>query len=155
MILYHFFKYLWLSIKFNRILNKVYVDENILEGLSKTLGAELKQDWIGRVYTVINPFIVDGKYDPSKVITELGKDVPTHMVVEKFIMERFSIASRFIHANNLFDLLTYKIERLDEYENYLLVLYPLPYADLIIWSKRLGWLLLALLIICIGLCIVL
>lgn len=136
MILYNFIRYLFLMIRYNLILNKVYKEEHILEGLTKALGTEVKQDWIGRLYAVVNPYIVDGKYDPTKIITEIGKDIPTNMVVEKYVMERLNIASNFIRVNNLFDLLTYQIKQLDEYENYLLILCPLPYADLVIWGKR-------------------
>lgn len=135
MITYNFIKYLALSIKYNRILKKVYKDENILEGLSQMLGAQLKQDWVGRIYTVINPYITDGEYDPNKQIFELGNDDPSLMVVEKFIMERLAIANNFIKANNLFDLLTYKIEKIDDYHNYLFMMYPIPYVDLFKWSK--------------------
>lgn len=154
MIIYNFLKFLIMYIRYNRVLNDVYKKENILEGLSSTLGTELKQDWIGRLYAVVNPYIVDGKYDPSKIITEIGKDIPTHMVLEKYVMERFNIASQFIQTNNLFDLMTYKMTRLDEYENYLLVLYPLPYSDLVIWSKRLLIELVVVMIILIGLFVV-
>ena len=135
MILFNFFKYLFLSIKYNRILQNVYREEGILEGLSKMFGTELKQDWIGRVYTVINPHVVNGKYDPSSTIYELGNDNPTEQSVEKFVMERLNAARGFIRAKNLFDLLTYNIERLDEYDNYLFVMYPIPYIDLAKWSK--------------------
>ena len=135
MIIYNFIKYLILSIRYNRILQKVYQEEGILQGLSKMFGVELKQDWIGRVYTVINPYVVDGKYDPTSTVYELGNDNPTDQVVEKFIMERLNAARGFIRANNLFDLLTYKIERLDDYDNYLFVMYPIPYIDLAKWSK--------------------
>lgn len=154
MIIYNFLKFLIMYIRYNRVLNDVYKKENILEGLSSTLGTELKQDWIGRLYAVVNPYIVDGKYDPSKIITEIGKDIPTNMVLEKYVMERFNIASQFIQANNLFDLMTYKMTRLDEYENYLLVLHPLPYSDLVIWGKRLLIELVVLMIILIGLFVV-
>ena len=154
MIIYNFLKFLIMYIRYNRVLNDVYKKENILEGLSSTLGTELKQDWIGRLYAVVNPYIVDGKYDPSKIITEIGKDIPTNMVLEKYVMERFNIASQFIQTNNLFDLMTYKMTRLDEYENYLLVLYPLPYSDLVIWGKRLLIELVVLMIILIGLFVV-
>ena len=135
MIIYNFIKYLILSIRYNRILQKVYQEEGILQGLSKMFGVELKQDWIGRVYTVINPHVVDGKYSPESTVYELGNDNPTEQAVEKFIMERLNAARGFIRANNLFDLLTYKIERLDDYDNYLFVMYPIPYIDLFKWTK--------------------
>lgn len=147
MIVYNFLKYLILSIRYSRILNKVIREENILPGLSIMLGTELNQDWIGRIYGVINPYIKDGKFDPESIITELGKDVSSEMVIEKFIMERLSIAQQFIRANNLFDLLTYEIKRIDNNENYLFVMEPIPYEDLFTWTKRFGWLMSGLMVV--------
>lgn len=144
MIIYNFFKYLILSIQYNRILGKAIREENILHGLSIMLGTELSQDWIGRIYGVVNPYVKDGKFDPESIVTELGKDVPSEMAIEKFIMERLLIAQQFIRANNLFDLLTYEIKKLDDYENYLFIMEPIPYAELFTWAKRLGWLMLGL-----------
>lgn len=155
MIIYNFIKFLTLYIKYNRILNKIYKEENIIEGLSKLLGAELKQDWIGRLYTVINPYIRDGQYDPTAVITEVGNDAPSIIVVEKFVMERLAAAQKFIRANNLFDILTYKIEKIDDYDNYLFMMYPIPYYDLVKWTKWLVGLLATILVVGIILLIVL
>ena len=135
MIIYHFIKYLILSIRYNHILQKVYRDEGILDGLSKLFGTEFRQDWIGRVYTIINPHIVNGVFDPGSTVYEFGNDNPTQMAVEKFIMERLNAVQTFIQVNNLFDLLTYEIEKQDDYDNYLFKMYPIPYVDLKKWSK--------------------
>lgn len=147
MIIYHFIKYLILSIKYNNILNKVYREEKILEGLSTMLGVELRKDWIGRIYAVFNPYIKNGKYDPESPIYEIGSNTSSEMVVEKYIMQRLSIAHNFIHANNLFELLTYKLERVDDYDNFLFVMQPIPYGELFKWSKRLAWEMLVVLLI--------
>lgn len=144
MIIYNFFKYLFLSIRYNNILNKVYRDENIIEGLSKLLDIELKKDWIGRVYGVINPWIRNGKFDKESIIFELGQDMPTNIMIEKYIMERLNIASMFIRNNNLFDMLTYEIKKIDEYDNYLLIIEPIPYIDMFKYGNKLTWLLIVL-----------
>lgn len=135
MILYNFVKWLYLSITYNRLLNKVYREEGILEGLSKLLGVNLKQDWIGRVYAVINPYIKDGKYDREAPVYELGNDMPSDIITENYIMSRLAIASRFIRSNNLFDLLVYDIRKLDEDDNFLFIMQPIPYANLWKWTK--------------------
>ena len=153
MIIYNFIKYLILSIRYQRIIQKVYQEDGLLTNFSKLFGSELKQDWIGRVYTIINPWIRDGKYDPTSAVYELGQNGPSYQSVEKYIMDRLNIAQKFIRTNNLFDLLTYKLERLDEYENYLFVMYPIPYIDLAKWSKYFGYLLVVLIIIGIILCL--
>lgn len=137
MIIYRFFKYLIKNIKYTRILNKVYEDENILNNLSQLFGVEFKKDWIGRIYAVINPTIHDGKYDPNKQIYEYGQDgLTNHMVVEQQIMEKLNIASQFIQAQNLFDLLTYEIKKLDDYNNYLFIIQPITLPDCLEYTKK-------------------
>ena len=63
MIIYRFIKYLILNIKYTRILNKVYENEDIPTNLSKLFGSKFKQDWIGRLYTVINPNLLGEEFD--------------------------------------------------------------------------------------------
>ena len=59
MITYNFVKYLFLYIKYYKILKNVYRDENFIENLSKTLNVEFKMDWVGRLYCIFNPNLVD------------------------------------------------------------------------------------------------
>lgn len=139
MVLYNFIKYLYLSIKYHNILNQVYNQENILMGLSQLLEVEMRKDWIGRIYGIFNPYIKDGKFDPNSMIYELGEDTPTEIVVEKYIMQRLSIASDFIRAKNLFELLTFDIKKVDDNGNYLFIMTPLPYKSLKTWAKRFLW----------------
>ena len=68
MITYNFIKYLILNIKYTRILKRIYKDEQIPENLSKLFNTNFKIDWIGRMYTVINPNLIDGIYDASSQI---------------------------------------------------------------------------------------
>ncbi len=151
MVIYNFIKYLIISLRYKKILSSIYKEEHLLENLSKILGYPLKIDWIGRIYTVINPYIKDGKYDPESVVYELGQDNPTGIMVEHYIMERLNIASRFIRANNLFDLLTYKIEKLDDSGNYLFTMFPIPYLDLKTYTKRFLIVYIPLILVIIGL----
>lgn len=147
MIIYNFLKYLILTIRYNSILRQIIRDENLLDGMTQLLGAEVKQDWLGRMYAVINPYIKDGQFDPTAQLFELGNDAPSEMSVEKYIMERLQAMQKFIHVNNMFDLLVYKIKRLDDYANYLFVMQVYPLADCMKWTKRFLWLILALIII--------
>ena len=57
MVFYSFIKNLLLNIKYTKILRKIYKDEGLLEKFSKLFGVEFKIDWVGRIYTVINPNI--------------------------------------------------------------------------------------------------
>lgn len=114
------------NIKYTRLLNKVYTNENLLNNLSNLFGFKFKKDWIGRLYTVINPNILN-KEEQIYEYNENGLD--NEMFVEKFIMDKLNIADNFIKTNNLFDLLTYRIEKIDNYGNYLFILQPITLYD--------------------------
>ena len=70
MIIYRFFKYLFLNIKYTKILNKVYDNEKIIENLSNLFKSQFKKDWIGRLYTVINPNLMGDDFDINTIIYE-------------------------------------------------------------------------------------
>ena len=136
MIIYNFFRYLYLHVKYKRILNKVYKDENLLKNLSELFGHEFKQDWMGRVYTVVNPYIINGKFNNESHIFEKDDNgLNNKEYIEQYMLQKLAVVSRFITVNNLFDLLTYDIKKLDEYENYLFIMKPITYDDCIKWSK--------------------
>lgn len=147
MITYNFIKYLILNIKYTRILKRIYKDEQIPENLSKLFNTNFKIDWIGRMYTVINPNLIDGIYDASSQIFEYDeRGLSNDAYIERFIMQKLNIASNYIKANNLFDLLTYEIKKLDDYDNYLFIIKPITLDDFVKNSKRFGILLVSLFI---------
>ena len=147
MITYNFIKYLILNIKYTRILKRIYKDEQIPENLSKLFNTNFKIDWIGRMYTVINPNLIDGIYDASSQIFEYDeRGLSNDTYIERIIMQKLNIASNYIKANNLFDLLTYEIKKLDDYDNYLFIIKPITLDDFVKNSKRFGILLASLFI---------
>ena len=148
MIIYRFFKYLFLNIKYTKILNKVYYDENIIGNLSNLFKSQFKKDWIGRLYTIINPNLLGDDFDINTIIYEYDENgLNNKSFVERWIMTRLNIAQSFIHANNLFDLLTYKIEKLDDYDNYLFIIEPITLQDCLKYTKYFSILLVVLLTI--------
>ena len=138
MIIYNFFKNLLLNIKYTKLINKVFREEHILEGLSQLLNTNFKIDWIGRAYAILNPNLNnDGEYSPNTQIFEYGENgLNNRSMVEQWVMEKLIIISNFIQTNNLFELLTYSLEKLDKYDNYLFILSPITLPDCIKWSKR-------------------
>lgn len=151
MIIYKFIKYLWKNIKYTKILNKVYKDENLIRNLSNLFGCQFKKDWIGRIYTVLNPNLIDNKYSTETQIFEYGDNgLNNSLYIEKWIMERLNIAAKFVQANNLFDLLTYEIKKIDKYDNYLFIIQPITLPDCIKYFKRFLILLIVLSILITG-----
>lgn len=148
MIIYRFFKYLFLNIKYTKILNKVYETENILPNLSELFNTTFKKDWIGRLYAVINPNLLGEDFDINTIIYEYGNNgLNNNAFVERWIMQRLNIAQSFIQVNNLFDLLTYDIKKLDEYDNFLFVIEPITLQDCLKYSKYFAILLTILILI--------
>lgn len=148
MIIYRFFKYLFLNIKYTKILSKVYDNENIIENLSNLFKSQFKKDWIGRLYTVINPNLLGDDFDINTIIYEYDESgLNNNAFVERWIMGKLNIAQSFIQTNNLFDLLTYKIEKLDEYDNYLFIIEPITLQDCLKYTKYFSILLTALIVI--------
>ena len=148
MIIYRFFKYLFLNIKYTKILNKIYYNENIIENLSKLFKSQFKKDWIGRLYTVINPNLMGDDFDINTIIYEYDENgLNNYAFIERCIMNKLNIAQSFIQTNNLFDLLTYKIEKLDEYDNYLFIIEPITLHDCLKYTKYFSILLTVLIII--------
>ena len=157
MIIYNFFKNLILNRKYTKLIKKAYKDEKLLEGLSQVFKSNFRLDWIGRAYAILNPNLDEnGNYSPNTQIFEYGeKGLNNERMVEQWVMERMVVISEFIRTNNLFELLTYSIKKLDEYDNYLFVLEPITLGDCLKWSKRFGIMLGVLAIIGIVLLIVL
>lgn len=136
MILFSFLKYLILNIRYTRLLKKVYKDEQLLLRFSQLFGTEFRIDWVGRIYAIINPNIFKDQLDLNTQIFEYGENGLTNEpYIEHWIMNKLNIAQNFIMANNLFDLLTYEIKRLDIYDNYLFVIKPITFDDCIKWTK--------------------
>jgi hypothetical protein len=139
MVFYKFIKNLVLNIKYTRLLKRIYKDENLLEKFSQLFNTEFRMDWVGRMYTVINPNIINDKLDVNTQIFEYGENGFTNEpYIEKYIMTKFNLVKDFIMANNLFDLLTYEIKRIDEYDNYLFVIKPITFDECKQWTKIFG-----------------
>lgn len=136
MLTYLFIKHLILNWKYSKILNQVYKDENLIENLSKMFDVKFRIDWVGRIYAIFNPHIQNGIYDQNKQIYEYTSEGLTDRTyVENYIMTQLNIAKQFIKANNLFDLLTYEVKKIDSNDNYLFIMQPITLEDCLKWSK--------------------
>lgn len=134
-----------MHIKYCKILNDVYVNENLLENLSALFKVQFRKDWVGRIYAVFNPHIQEGVFNPNNQIYEYTeRGLVNDAYVEAYILNQLNIAKQFIKANNLFDLLTYKLEKIDENDNYLFIMEPITWNDCKKYSKRFVILLTAL-----------
>lgn len=125
-----------MNIKYTRLLNKIYNDENLINKFSELFGTEFRIDWVGRIYAVFNPNIMNNELDVNSQIFEYNeKGLTNSPYIEKWIMTRLILVKDFIMANNLFDLLTYEIKKIDDYDNYLFIIKPITFDDCAKWTK--------------------
>lgn len=136
MVFYKFITNLLLNKKYTKLIKSVYEEDDLLNKLSKLFGSEFRMDWVGRIYTVINPNIINDQLDLNTQIFEYNENGFSNSVyVEKYIMTKLNAIKDFVIANNLFDLLTYRIEKLDDYDNYLFIIEPITFEDCKKWTK--------------------
>lgn len=152
MIIYNFIKHLILYIKYRKIIDRIYKEENIIDNFSSLFHRQFRRDWIGRLYVVINPLVDIDSNERIFESTEEGYSMKSF--VNKWIMDKLNIANEFIINHSLFDLVTYHLDLLDENQNYLFTIEPLEWFDFWKYTKRFLILFSILLIIAITLLII-
>lgn len=144
-------------VRIKKIIKKVIREENLLYNLSNLFSTKFykvnfKQDWIGRIYAVINPAV----QDPQARIFEYDEEgMNMNSYVNKWIMEHMIAADNFVKNHELFDILTYNFEQLDDDYNFLFTLTPIAWFDFWTSTKRVLWITLALVVIGITLLVLL
>jgi hypothetical protein len=82
---------------------------------------------------------MNDKLDVNSQIFEYGENGLTNEpYIEKWIMTRLNLVKDFVMANNLFDMLTYEIKQIDDYDNYLFIIKPITFDECIKWTKIFG-----------------
>lgn len=142
MIIFNFIKNLILYIKYNKILKNAYIKEGLITKLNQALNTDFDIDWMGRLYTVLNPNIqqIPMKSEgSSSIIYDITVDgeLTANTYIEKWMMDRINFLNSFIRANNLFELLVYKIKKIDDNDNYLIIFESILWEDLKKWIKLL------------------
>lgn len=136
MFIFKFFKALWVHLTYIRVLSRTYNDEQLVHKLSHIIGAQFHVDRAQRLYAVVNPAIRDGRYNQEQALEWSDTGQNNAEYVKKWMMDHLNILEKFILANNLFDMLTFKIEQIDDYGNYLCVLQPITFSPLCHRAKQ-------------------
>lgn len=132
--------------KIRRIIRKIDKNENLLRNLSEMYGSQFKEDWVGRWYTVLNPLVRKMEIVEGIPFEYTSDGTTARAYIEKWCMDRMFAASQFIKNKELLDIMTYSIERIDDNENYLFVLKPILFDDLIKSGKRFSICVLAIIV---------
>ena len=118
-------------IRYKRIIKDVLKEEDLLNNLSKVFSSKnhtvkFRTDWIGRIYAVVNPTVLD----PEERIFEYDNNgTNVDSFVRKWVIEHMIAADNFVKNHGLFDILVYNIEQLDENYNYLITLTNIAWFD--------------------------
>ena len=132
-----FCKAVWQHRKYCKIINQIYEEESIQENLSSTFGFKFEKDWWGRLWTVVNPAIKDGKFNYEDIIFEADKATFTmDGYTEKYVMSVISGIKEYVLDKELFDLLTYSLKAVDKHGNYLLVIEPVTFQEYLAQLKK-------------------
>ena len=118
-------------IRIRKIISEVLKEENLLSNLSKIFSnnnhiVTFKQDWIGRIYAVINPVVQDPN---SRIFEYDGNGTNLKSFVNKWVVEHMIAADNFVKNHQLFDILVYDIKQLDDDYNFLITLTPIAWYD--------------------------
>ena len=94
--------------------------------LAKTyLRIDLKKDWIGRLYGVINPNVdIDGNFDPGTMIIEIdGDNTNNNEYVKTWIYRQLRLMGSVYALKDMYDRILLDITHVgpDEFDNYLVV----------------------------------
>lgn len=117
--------------KTRKSLKRACQEENLLSNLSQSFGHKFKMDKLGRIYTVINPLVQNINTGGNTIIYD-GNNEP---MIQEYLIKNMMILKSFIGENNFFDILTYDIDKLDDDQNYLVVLKPIFLDDTIKYFK--------------------
>ena len=118
-------------IKYKHIIKDVLKEEDLLNNLSNVFSSKnhtvkFRTDWIGRIYAVVNPTVLD----PEERIFEYDNNgTNVDSFVRKWVIEHMIAADNFVKNHGLFDILVYNIEQLDENYNYLITLTNIAWFD--------------------------
>lgn len=137
------FKNIITFFKYQKIIKKVFNETEFIRALNMSFGVTFKQDKIHRLYTVINPYIQNMNDEGNTIIY----DANNKPVVERWVLANFDIISKVIMNHQLFDLLSYDIQQLDDDLNFSLVIQNAMWPYFKRSIKKLGLILLSLVII--------
>jgi len=125
-------------IRYKRIIKEVLKEEDLLNNLSNIFSSpnhkvNFKTNWIGTIYAVINPVVIDPQ---SRIFEYDEKGTNTDSFANKWVIEHMIAADNFVKNHNLFDILVYDIKKLDNNYNYLITLTNIAWFDFWKGTKR-------------------
>lgn len=127
--------------------------------LSRYLHINMKKDWIGRLYGVINPYIdIDGKIDFNNTIIEIdGDNTNSNEYVKNWIYRQFNLISNLFKIQKLYDYINVDIQQVGPVnaDNYLIVIDVVSRKEMAQYLKRVLKQTIIYILICLGIMMIL
>lgn len=114
--------------------------KEMTEVLRRYLHTEMKRDWIGRLYGVINPMIdINGNLDISGTIVEIdGAKTNSIESVKAFIYKQMELIDALFKINKLYDYIGIDVKHVGPLnaDNYLVVIDVVSRREMSYWMKK-------------------
>ena len=114
--------------------------KEFLAVLKQYLRINVKKDWIGRLYGVINPYIdIDGKIDFNNTIIEIdGDNTNSNEYVKNWVYRQFNLIDNLFKINKLYDYINVDIKHVGPLnaDNYLIVIDIVSRKEMTYMMKR-------------------
>ncbi len=123
------FVYMWYSI-YNYIVDYNTIGEFFYSDLFKKLlkqyvNLDIKKDWIGRLYGIINPMIdIDGKLNVNNMIIEIdGVNTNNNDQVKHWLYKQLGLMGELFKTHDLYNFINMEVKRVgpEQADNFLVV----------------------------------
>lgn len=123
--LFNIFRTAYIYNKEYSLISDTFYSNAFRTVLRRYLNAEFEKDWIGRLWSVINPNInIDGKVDFSNVIIELdGTNTNSNDYVKYWVYKQMSLIAELFKIEKMYDYIYIDFKHVGppEHDNYLIV----------------------------------
>ena len=121
--------------KAKKFVGETFYSEAFHKVIKKYLHVNLKEDWLGRLYGVANPNVIDGKWDVSTMIIEIdGDNTNTDEGVKQWAYKQLQLIAQLFKIEKMYDYISLEFKHIgpEEFDNYLIVF---DIAARRVWAK--------------------
>ena len=122
-----FTKYVSDSIQYRKdynLIQETFYSPAFKKVIDNYLKTDIRKDWIGRLYGVVNPNIKDGKYDFNNVIIEIdGDNTNNNEYVRHWVYKQLQMIGSLFKIEKLYDYIDISFEHVgpENLDNYLII----------------------------------
>ena len=110
--------------KDKKLISDTFYSPAFKKVIDNYLKTDLKKDWIGRLYGVVNPNIKDGRYDFNNVIIEIdGDNTNNNEYVKQWVYKQMNLIGALFKIEKLYDYINIDFNHVgpENLDNYLVV----------------------------------